>query len=137
MIKKLGEFYLWFWYHTEFWLTPVDRRPYTFIMRDWIFKNPMFAFILIMAWYTLLIVFAHTIEVWTVVLSLLSAFLLGHVVWGSAWIEHQQEFPPYLPDLPVNHKGKPCLVSIITCQEGFCIECQIYKDWLENAANKP
>jgi hypothetical protein len=134
MIKKLGEFYLWFWYHTEFWLTKINRRPYTFIMRDWIFRHTNVAFILVLSWFALLIGLAHIIEIWTVVLAILTAFLLGHLVWGSAWIEHQQEKPDYLPDLPENHKGKACLIKNIICQEGFCAECEIYKKWLNNAS---
>jgi hypothetical protein len=33
---------------------------------------------------------------------------------------------------PENHKGKACLFSIkvVTCQEGICKECQVYKDWI-------
>lgn len=134
-MKKLAEFYLWFWYHTEFWLTPVDRRPYTFIMRDWIFKHCTSAFILVMAWFAGLIAFAHLFEIWTVILSLVSAFLLGHVIWGSAWIENQQETPVYLPDLLQNHHGTPCLFIDIICQEGFCTECEIYQDWIKNATS--
>ena len=27
-----------------------------------------------------------------------------------------------------NHKGQPCWIKPITCQEGYCSECQIYLD---------
>lgn len=30
----------------------------------------------------------------------------------------------------INHKGTDCPYKPILCQEGFCQECQIYKDYL-------
>lgn len=32
---------------------------------------------------------------------------------------------------PVNHKGKPCPFKPITCQEGWCNECEIFMVWLK------
>ena len=38
---------------------------------------------------------------------------------------------------PVNHKGSRCVVNAITfCQEGYCSNCQIYLDWVNNFENK-
>ena len=34
--------------------------------------------------------------------------------------------------LPVNHKGQPCIVTVRLCQEGYCTECQLYRDWLNS-----
>ena len=35
-------------------------------------------------------------------------------------------------NLPTNHKGTPCIVSTILCQEGYCSECELYNVWLKN-----
>ena len=38
---------------------------------------------------------------------------------------------------PVNHKGSRCIVNATTfCQEGYCSNCQIYLDWVNNVENK-
>ena len=31
-----------------------------------------------------------------------------------------------------NHKGKPCPYKPLTCQEGYCSECNIYLQWVES-----
>jgi hypothetical protein len=84
------------WFATEFWLTPVNRRPYTFIMRDWIYTHITQAVILIVVFYIGMII----LSLWHGTIStLLVAFgsaLLAHLIWGSAWIENQQEVPEYL-----------------------------------------
>jgi hypothetical protein len=92
----LVKFYLWFWFHTEFWLTPVNRRPYTFIFRDWMYKNPYFAYILTLAWmFTLFFLnIAHPAIGYASIAF--SFMLLAHLVWGTVWIEGEQEVPEYL-----------------------------------------
>lgn len=33
----------------------------------------------------------------------------------------------------INHKGTKCIIDYrLLCQEGFCVECQIYQNWLNN-----
>jgi len=92
----LGEFYERLWFAVEFRLTPVDRRPFTFIMRDFFNLHP------IQAWsYTGLgyigLIALHFFCPWASwVLFGTSCFVLAHVVWGAKYIEHQQEFPEYL-----------------------------------------
>lgn len=92
----IGRFYLWFWFHTEFWLTKIDRRPYTFIMRDWIYTHLNFALVLIAVFYAGMV----TLSCWhgtaATITVALGSLLLAHLVWGSTWIEGQQEYPPYL-----------------------------------------
>lgn len=92
----LGRFYIWFWFHTEFWLTPQDRRPYTFIMRDWIFTNLVAFYIIVLIWTAGMIALSIWHGTASTILSIISYFLLAHLVWGTAWIEGQQEFPEYL-----------------------------------------
>ena len=92
----LGRFYLWLWFHTEFWLTRIDRRPYTFIMRDWIYTHTGLTALFVALFYAGMV----TLSVWhgtasTITVSL-GSFLLAHLVWGTKWIEGQQEYPPYL-----------------------------------------
>ena len=94
----LGRLYLRFWYATEFWLTRTDRRPYTFIMRDWIFSHHRLTIALIIIWYGGLIALSPSHPLASLILGALSSFLLAHLVWGSAYIEHQQEYPEYLGD---------------------------------------
>jgi hypothetical protein len=37
-------------------------------------------------------------------------------------------------NLPVNHKGSPCIIDIRTnvCQEGYCVDCEKYRNWIRN-----
>ena len=92
----LGRFYQWFWFHTEWYLTPVNRRPYTFIFRDWIFTHTSAFIVIVVAFYVTMI----TLSVWhgtaSTITTSLCSFLLAHLVWGSKWIESQQEYPEYL-----------------------------------------
>ena len=92
----LGRFYQWFWFHTEFWLTPVNRRPYTFIMRDWIFTHIGWFVLALVVWFGLLFFWNLYQPTPALIIGLLSSFLLAHLVWGTKWIEHQQELPTYL-----------------------------------------
>lgn len=95
-LKWLASFYLWFWFHTEFWLTPINRRPYTFIIRDWIYPHMALFLWLVLAVFIGLINFAQTQPLTSIILSCLSSLLCAHLVWGSAWIEGEQETPEYL-----------------------------------------
>ena len=94
----LGDFYQWFWFHTEFWLTPHNRRPYTFIMRDWLYNHPVVFWAMLVTWYGLVFAWNLTTPLPASIVGFCSAFLLAHLVWGTAWIEHQQESPQYLGD---------------------------------------
>lgn len=94
--KWLGGLYIQFWYHTEFWLTPLDRRPYTFIMKDWIFTHQGWFILCLGLWLGVLAVLAcsgHGLI--TTILGVITGAIFGHLVWGAEWIEGQQEFPPY------------------------------------------
>jgi len=35
-----------------------------------------------------------------------------------------------------NHKGKDCPYKNITCQEGYCFNCQIFKDKMDEAEKR-
>jgi hypothetical protein len=93
--------YGWFWYHTEFWLSKPDRRPYTYIMRDFYHQWPLITLIAVSTiayaagrWWIPLTAGWF----WVILLSLSVGILLGHLFWGGDYIEGQQEDPPYDPD---------------------------------------
>lgn len=79
--------YSFFWYHTEIWLKPEDRRPYTYIMRDLFFPH--------MAWFYAVsgsifaglfaIIFAVHWNYASIFIFFL-ALLWAHLRWGSKWI---------------------------------------------------
>jgi len=97
----LGRVYQWLWFKLEFWWTPVDRRPLTFIMRDFIYTHiPLFA-ALVFLFYAGMI----TLSIWhgtaATIISSLCSLLLAHLVWGSKYIESEQEFPEYLGEVQV------------------------------------
>ncbi len=98
----LGRFYQQLWFHTEFWLTPVNRRPYTFIMRDWIYTHGNLFVIILALWLGGLVNWSVYQPVPALITGILSSFLLAHLVWGTKWIEGQQEYPEYLGE-----KGSP------------------------------
>jgi len=95
-VNWLGRFYQWFWFHSEWYLTPVNRRPYTFIMRDWIFTHPVLASVLIFLFYAGMIVLSIWHGTASTITTSVGSFLLAHLVWGSKYIEQEQEFPEYL-----------------------------------------
>ncbi len=37
----------------------------------------------------------------------------------------------------INHKGLPCPYKPITCQEGYCNECEIYNQWCLSLYREP
>ncbi len=92
----LGRFYQWFWFHTEFWLTPVNRRPYTFIMRDWLYNHVGWFVVILVIWFGGILAWSLFNPTLASILGFLSGFLLAHLIWGTKWIEGQQELPQYL-----------------------------------------
>lgn len=93
----LSKLYAWVWFHTEFWMAnKLDRRPFTFIMRDWIFLHPGLAAFVIVLWFAGCFALAAWYIWIALILGILSSFVLAHVVWGSPWLKGQQEQPTYL-----------------------------------------
>ena len=92
----LGRIYQFIWFYSEWLVTPVNRRPWTFCMRDWLYNNvPMFIAILI-AYFGLLFWLVSSHPLLISILIFFSAGLLAHLVWGTKWIEGQQEEGIYL-----------------------------------------
>jgi hypothetical protein len=93
----LGNLYSWLWFHIEFALTPIDRRPFTFIMRDWIYTHiPLFA-ILVFLFYAGMIILSIWHGTASTIIASLCSFVLAHLVWGTKYIESEQEYPTYNP----------------------------------------
>lgn len=98
-VRKWFGLYAWFWYHTEFWIKqPEQRRPYTYIMRDWIyphmnwFRAMLVCFNVLMGWLTFCIQPAVAVP-WV-----LASWLCAHLTWGGGWIPGQQEWPPVVEE---------------------------------------
>ena len=94
----LGRFYEWFWFHTEWYLTPINRRPYTFIFRDFIYTHAGWFFLMLAVWFGLVFAWNLSHPLPASIIGFLSSFLLAHLVWGTKWIEGQQENPEYIHD---------------------------------------
>ena len=97
LVRGSFSLYAWFWFNTQFWLAPLDRRPYTFIMRDWIYTHLRLFLVLVAGWYTgiFLLITRHPYTALT--LGIFSSLLLAHLCWGSGWKKGEQEWPPFLP----------------------------------------
>jgi hypothetical protein len=95
------DLYAWFWFHTEVWLRPIDRRPYTYIMRDWIFPHKSWFYIIEAIFNAttlalILLIDAHVPQAFLSIFWVFSGWLSAHLIWGAKWISGQQEWPPYL-----------------------------------------
>ena len=95
LVRRGFSLYAWFWFHTEFWLAPLERRPYTFILRDWIYPHLKIFLGIIGGWYAGLFFLAYRQSYLALVLGILSSLLVAHLVWGSSWKRNEQEWPPY------------------------------------------
>ncbi len=84
--------YAWFWFHTQFWLPPEERRPYTFIIRDFYRDHPiLWSFLMFLAGY---FSFNH-LRPWDFA-KVSVGLLLGHLFWGARYKPGEQESPEYL-----------------------------------------
>ena len=83
-----------FWFYTQFWLKPLDRRPYTFIFRDFSCGSPLLWGAMCFfggAW-------LHTYISYTTMIVFFAGLLAGHLWWNKDYIPHEQEEPPYCPE---------------------------------------
>ena len=95
-MRMLGQIYQWLWFHSEFLVTPTNRRPWTFCARDWIYTHVSIFICVLIVWFGGVLAWNLFHPVPASIIGFLSAFVLAHLVFGSAWIEGQQEFPEYL-----------------------------------------
>ena len=88
--------YAWLWYHVEFWLKPADRRPFTFILRDFYHQSPLMSvFLTLSAGYLLGRHYFIDFVTWG---GLLIGVVLGHLFWGKRYKPGEQENPPYIEE---------------------------------------
>jgi len=93
--------YMKFCYYTQFWLKPIDRRPYTYIMRDVYHKFPLV--VITLGSIAIYLIGRYTAQISilvavSVIVGVLVGEVLGHLWWGKSYIPNQQEHPQYLPD---------------------------------------
>lgn len=99
MKSGLGKLYAWLWFTTEFWLAPSERRPYTYIMRDFYHGNPLLTILIISSlsycagrWWL-----PVTVVIFGIGLALLfTGIVLGHLFW-TKYTPGEQEVPEYNP----------------------------------------
>jgi hypothetical protein len=106
IVRMYFNWYAEFWYHTQLWLPPIERRPYTFIFRDWIFPHMGWFFFFTGIWYAGMIawlIYSVLLQnmasaIACLVISTLSGFVWAHLRWGATWVPGEQENPPYIGD---------------------------------------
>ncbi len=88
------------WFYTEFWIgDKVNRRPFTFILRDLYHQGPVFVIVgLMLAGHSPLGGLIFTRE-GLVVLGI--GLLTAHLFWGKEYIPGEQEQPAYNPEAEI------------------------------------
>ena len=104
LVRKWFGLYAWFWYHTEFWLEPLERRPYTYIMRDWIYPHMNWFRSILISFNALMGYLTFCIHPAVAVPWVLASWLSAHLFWGGGWMPGQQEWPTVLEpeDIPAD-----------------------------------
>ncbi len=90
-----------FWFKTQFWLKPDQRRPYTFIMRDIYHQAAPFVISgLGFFFYALGAFWWHLTPEQFLILALgyFSGALVAHLFWGKDWVPGE---------MPVSKKYSP------------------------------
>lgn len=64
--------YRWLWSH-------IGGRPWTYIMRDFIYQNPLSLVLTLVVVLSVLLHIKHEIAVF------LAGLLFGHLFWGTRW----------------------------------------------------
>ncbi len=98
--RAAGGLYAWFWFHTEIWLSPEGRRPYTYIFRDLYHDNPLLVLLVAGGLFYCIGRWWVPVRVLTFVIGffgIMAGCLLGHLFWGGKWVPGQQEDPTYNP----------------------------------------
>ena len=109
VVRRWFGLYAWFWYHTEFWIKDKEaRRPYTYIMRDWIFPHKNYFWAISAVWFAGMIALSIWHGTTASILGIFTAMLWAHLIWGSKWTQGEQEWPTVLePEDMWTESGKP------------------------------
>lgn len=95
----MNRLYQIFWFYTQWYLPAKDRRPYTYMFRDWYHKAPLPTIVglaivfYLFGRYTTQISLSMLLGI---VLALFAGIILGHLFFGKRYISRQQEHPQYL-----------------------------------------
>lgn len=96
------DIYAYIWFHTEIWIKDKEqRRPYTFIMRDWAYTHQLAFFGITVVWYCIMLVWLYCcwiyrwLPIGSGIVIALSSLLWAHVRWAY-WKPGEQEWPPIL-----------------------------------------
>jgi len=95
----MGNLYEIFWFYTQFWLKPEDRRPYTYLFRDIYHKSPLIVITLGCIVMCLIGRYTALVSIWWLLSAIVVLFIgevLGHLFWTKHYIEGEQEHPAYL-----------------------------------------
>lgn len=95
----MGNLYEIFWFYTQFYLKPEDRRPYTYIFRDWYHHAPLPTIVGLAIVFYMIGRYTTQISILTlisIIVALLVGIVGGHLWWGKGYIPNQQETPQYL-----------------------------------------
>ena len=88
-----------FWFATQWFLKPKDRRPFTYAMRDWYHTSPLPTIVGLAITFYMIGRYTTLASIWWlmgIVIALVAGIILGHLFWGRKHIKGQQESPTYL-----------------------------------------
>lgn len=105
IVRKYFDLYAYVWFHLEFWEDDLEeRRPFTFIMRDWVYPHMKWFAVIMGVWYAIMLAamwysvmrcnYAGAFTV--LIVSIFSGWLAAHLVWNADYIAGQQEWPPFI-----------------------------------------
>ena len=96
MRKVIGLLYSVFWYLTEVWLPYRLRRPYTYIILDWMHKNTEASFMFIPLLFMLLVLLGYISLIIPLFLIGLLSILMVHLIL-THYVHNEQEHPEFNP----------------------------------------
>ena len=88
-----------FWFATQAWLKPKDRRPYTYAFGDYYHSSPLPTIVGLAITFYMIGRYTTLASIWWlmgIVLALVAGIILGHLFWGKKYKPNQQESPTYL-----------------------------------------
>ena len=93
----LNRIYCEIWYHAEWFVkNKYVRRPFTYIMRDFVYARPYFGVPIILGLIAGLVILCIYHPVPGALVSIFYGMLQGHLWWGTHYKPGEQEEPEYL-----------------------------------------
>jgi len=97
LVQFFFNFYSVLWFYTEFLLPPEYRRPYTFIMRDFMILHQIWAGFIIAGELTGLVFLVRWNLPFGLIVWAFYWLVMGHLIWGRNMILGEQEEPTFNP----------------------------------------